>query len=111
MGGFADLKQVAWFPPGATGGEFVDFREVPIDGYFVDKQGRWRDKRNGRFVEMPKNSPLTRRVINEVNQSKILQLSGADAYNSTLKQLKEKYKDNPEALNNSRKSIKITQKP
>jgi hypothetical protein len=78
--------------------EALDFAAVPIDGYFVDKQGRWRDKRNGRFVEMPKNTPTTRRVINKISQSKLLQLQGASAYNATLEKLKDEFKDNPEAL-------------
>lgn len=76
--------------------EFVDFAAM-TDGYFVDKQGRWRDKRTGRFVDMPKNTPLTRRVINKINQSKLLELQGA-AYNATLEKLKDEFKDNPEGL-------------
>ncbi|WP_016949785.1 hypothetical protein [Anabaena sp. PCC 7108] len=80
--------------------EVVEFAAAPV-GYFVDKQGRWRDKRTGRFVDMPvsaKNAALGRQVIKDVNESKLLQLQGADAYNATLSGLRAKYKNNPDAL-------------
>jgi hypothetical protein len=79
--------------------EVVEFA-APV-GYFVDKQGRWRDKRTGRFVDMPvsaKNGALGRQVIKDISDSKLLRLQGADAYNATLARLKAKYKNNPEAL-------------
>ncbi len=40
-----------------------------------------------------------RAVVDDVEKLKLLQLSGADAYNATVQRLRRKYKDDPEALN------------
>lgn len=89
---------------------FLDFGE-----YLIDKQGRWRDPKTGKFISMPdiKNPDIKKhiaseiaagrggeaqRLLNDIDKLRLLNLSTPGAYNATVDKLRRKYKNSPFSL-------------
>ncbi|ALY07471.1 hypothetical protein kac65v162_gp021 [Nodularia phage vB_NspS-kac65v162] len=85
--------------------EFVAPAVVDKDGATA---GRWRDA-NGKFITMPDilqedvrggikkmvqdgNRNTARRLLQDISKSKLLQLTGKDAYKATVEKIKRKYR-------------------
>ena len=84
--------------------------EFQAGDYIVDKNGRWRDVKTGRFINMPdiKNESVNeylvdqlsnpdklktaKNIIKDINKLKLLNLTTANAYAATVEQLRRKYK-------------------